>query len=164
MKSLLVLVGIPAVALAAALLFVVETRIVVTPAMVYTVAQARAGMMRQPRSWAGRTVLVRARAFPLGTNCPPSIPWCTNVVLADGDALLATAPTLVAMAAGPARPDPLVSLLRHVPLADRLIRQPQQVDQVDWSHIATYRVHLSAQSFSPCIAPCINVQLEGIAP
>jgi len=158
MKSLLV--GIPAVALAVGLLFVVETRILAAPATIYTVAQARAGMIRQPRSWVGRTVLVRARAFPLGANCPPSIPWCTNVVLADGNALLATTPTLVAMAAGPARPDPLVSLLRRVPLADRLIRQPQQVD---WSHVATYRVHLSAQSFSPCIAPCMNVQLEGIA-
>ncbi len=158
MKSLLV--GVAAVTLTVALLFVVETRILAAPATIYTVAQARAGMIRQPRSWVGRTVLVRARAFPLGANCPPSIPWCTNVVLADGNALLATTPTLVAMAAGPARPDPLVSLLRRVPLADRLIRQPQQVD---WSHVATYRVHLSAQPFSPCIAPCMNVQLEGIA-
>jgi len=158
MKSLLV--GVAAVALTVALLFVVETRILTAPSTVYTVAQARAGMMRQPRSWVGRTVLVRARAFPLGANCPPSIPWCTNVVLADGDALLSTS-TLVAIAAGPTRPDPLVSLLRRVPLVDRMIRQPQQVD---WSHVATYRVHLSVQSFSPCIAPCINVQLEGIAP
>jgi hypothetical protein len=157
MKSLLV--GIAAVALTVALLFVVETRILAAPSTVYTVAQARTGMMRRPRSWVGRTVLVRARAFPLGANCPPSIPWCTNVVLADGDALLSTS-TLVAIAAGPTRPDPLVSLLRRVPLVDRMIRQPQQVD---WSHVATYRVHLSAQSFSPCIAPCMNVQLEGIA-
>ncbi len=158
MKSLLV--GIPAVAVAAALLFVVETRILAAPGTVYTVAQARGGMIRRPRLWVGRTVLVRARAFPLGTSCPPSIPWCTNVVLADGDALLATTPTLVAMAAGPARPDPFWSLLRRVPLADHLIPRPQQVD---WNHAATYRVHLSAQSFSPCLAPCMNVQLEGTA-
>ncbi len=115
MKSLLI--GIPAVALAVVLLFVVETRILAPPGTVYTVAQTRVDMIRQPRSWVGRTVLVRARAFPLGTNCPPSIPWCTNVVLADGDALLTTTPTLVAMAPGLARPDPLLSLLRRVPLA-----------------------------------------------
>ncbi len=157
MKSLLV--GILALALVAALLFVVETRILAAPATVYTVAQVRAGMIRQPRSWVGRTVLVRARAFPLGTGCPPSIPWCTNVVLTDSDSLLSTS-TLVAIAAGPTRPDPLVSLLRRVPLADRMIRQPQQVD---WSHVVTYRVHLSAQSFSPCIAPCMNVQLAGVS-
>jgi len=157
MKSLLV--GTLSIVLTVALLFVIEIRILATPSAVYTVAQARAGMIRQPRSWVGRTVLVRARAFPLGANCPPSIPWCTNVVLTDGDSLLSTTPTLVTMAAGPARPDPLVSLLRRVPLVDRLIAQPQQVD---WSHVATYRVHLSTQSFSPCIAPCMNVQLAGM--
>ncbi len=158
MKSLLV--GIPAVALMAVLLFVVETRILAVPGTVYTVAQARAGIFRQPRSWVGRTVLVRARAFPLGASCPPINPWCTNVVLADGAAVLANTSTLVAMAADPARPDPLLSLLGRVPLVGRLIPQPQQVD---WSHVATYRVHLSAQSFSPCLAPCMNVQLAGMA-
>jgi len=55
MKSLLV--GIAAVALTVALLFVVETRILAAPSTVYTVAQARAGMIRRPRSWVGRTVL-----------------------------------------------------------------------------------------------------------
>ncbi len=158
MKSLLI--GIPAVALAVVLLFVVETRFLVAPDTVYTVAQARGGMIRWPRLWVGRTVLVRAHAFPLGTNCPPSIPWCTNVVLADGDSPLATTHTLVAMAAGPARPDPFWSLLHRVPLVDHMIPQLQQVD---WNHVATYRVHLSAQSFTPCIQPCMNIQLAGMA-
>ncbi len=159
MKNLLV--GILATALTVLLLFVVETRILAVPGTVYTVAQAHAGMIRQPQLWVGRTVLVRAHAFPLGTSCPPINPWCTNVVLVDGASLLANTPTLVAMAADAARPDPLVSQLRRVPLVDRLIPQPQQVD---WSHVATYRVHLSAQSFSPCIAPCMNVQLAGMVP
>ncbi len=98
--------------------------------------------------------------------CPCLPPWHElsadqSVVLVDGASLLANTPTLVAMAADAARPDPLVSQLRRVPLVDRLIPQPQQVD---WSHVATYRVHLSAQSFSPCIAPCMNVQLAGMVP
>ncbi len=155
MKSLLV--GIPGVALAAALLFIVATRIFVPPGMVYTVTQVQTGMVHQPRSWLGRTVLVRALASPLGTSCPPSIPSCTNVVLTDSNPILANTPTLVAIAA---RPDSLRSMLRRVPLADRMIPDPQQVD---WGQFATYHVHLSAQSFAPCIPPCMNVQLEGVA-
>ena len=73
MKNLLV--GILATALTVLLLFVVETRILAVPGTVYTVAQAHAGMIRQPQLWVGRTVLVRAHAFPLGTSCPPINPW-----------------------------------------------------------------------------------------
>jgi hypothetical protein len=151
-----VLVGSAGIALATGLLFLAANRFYVSMGPVYTVAQVQIGIGRQPRSWAGRTVLVRALATPLGANCPASVPWCTNVVLSDRDPGPAATPTLVAMAA---QPDPFWSLLRRVPLMDRVIADPQQVN---WEQVATYRVHLSAQTFVPCIPPCMNIQLEGM--
>lgn len=152
----ILLVGVPGVALAAAVLFIGATHIFAPPDTVYTVTQVRTGMVHRPRLWLGRTVLVRALASPLGTSCPPSIPSCTNVVLADSNPILANTPTLVAIAA---RPDQLRSMLRRVPLVDRMIPDPQQVD---WGEFRTYRIYLSAQSFTPCIPPCMNIQLAGI--
>ena len=127
------------------------------PGKVYTVAQVRAGISRDPQLWRGRTVLIRALAVPLGAMCPPSTPWCTNVVLADHDPILATTPTLDEMAP---RSNPYVTLLRRLPLVDWVIPDPQQVA---WEQLATYRLHISPQTFTPCLAPCLNLQLEGIA-
>lgn len=153
-----VAIGLAAVGLAAGLLIVIGTGLAAVFAAsgkVYTVAQASAAMDRNPRSWRGRTVLVRAVAVPLGGNCPPSMPWCTNIVLTDHDPVLATTPTLVVMAA---RSNPYVTLLRRLPFVDRLLADPQQVE---WGQRVIYRLHLSAQTFTPCLAPCLNMQLEG---
>src|SRR5690242_11605284 len=117
-----VLVGIIGVALAIGLLFLSANRYFVTTGSVYTVAQVQTAIGRRPRSWAGRTVLVRAVATPLGAGCPTSVPWCTNVILSDRDPSLPDTPTLVAMAA---QPDPFWSLLRQAPLMDRVIPDPQ---------------------------------------
>lgn len=150
------------VALAFALVLMIGTRlpgvfVAQRAAYVYTVAQLRADMGRRPALWRGRAAFVQAMAYPLGTNCPPSTPWCTNVVLTDDASIGATTPTLVVMAAPP---DPYTGLLRRVPLLGRLIPDPQRVA---WGQRATYRVYVSAQTFTPCLAPCLNVQLKGIA-
>jgi len=150
------LVGAAGVALAAVLFFLTANRFFVSTGPVYTVAQVQAGIGHHPRSWVGRTVLVRALATPLGASCPASVPYCTNVVLSDRDPELGSTPSLVAMAAPP---DPFWSVLRAVPLMDRVIPDPQEVA---WQRVATYRVHFSAQTFVPCLPPCLNIQLEGM--
>lgn len=155
------LAGLATTVLVCGVILLAARGLFTAPGTVYSVAQLRAGMRRQPRTWRGRTVLVRALAFPLGSQCPPANPWCTNVILTDRVPMLADTPTLIASAAPP---DPLLGLLRRVPLVGGviggLIPDPQQVD---WEQLATYRVRLSAQSFAACLAPCIGAQLEGLA-
>jgi hypothetical protein len=125
---------------------------------VYTVAQLRAGLADNPRAWIGRTLLVRGVAIgPIGLSCPPnaSCPLAWPALI---DAGAGNGPTLPLVAVsvgrvlripsvsvgrvlplslGPA--DPLLALLRRLPLVGRLVPGPQVLR---WGKPTIYRVQV----------------------
>jgi hypothetical protein len=105
---------------------------------VYSVADLRRHLAQDPRPWLGRTLLVRGAAIAPGCReeagtlvlCSPQV-----VFLADpGPELAGASLPLVS-----ARPDPLLTLVRHLPLI-RSVAAPPQV--VHWGQVAVYRVQL----------------------
>jgi len=123
-----------------------------TPAgAVYTVAQARAGLARNPRAWVGRTILVRALVIRcrLVEGCvalPPGIP---RVGFVDGIPIIEMPRAAVLSQALPLQvgEDPFRSFLRRIPLLHGVIPAPRQLSP---AHPATYRVRLIVET--PCAA------------
>lgn len=133
---------------------------------VYTVAQTRAGLARNPRAWIGRTILVRGLVIQcrLVEGCvalPPGIP---RVGLVDGIPIIEMPRVAVLSQALPLRvdEDPLRLLLRRLPLLRGIVPAPRQLST---AQSATYRVRLIVET--PCAvanspASCVVASLTDI--
>jgi hypothetical protein len=129
---------------------------------VYTVAQVQAQLARRPRAWTGRMLLVRGVAEV--TVCVSTTP--------DGP-LLCAPPRAVLRDAGPpaasgslplvwAGPNPLLAVVRRVPLLGGLVPVPQVMD---WGEVVTYRVELRTTADGPCGAgACYEAMVLDAAP
>lgn len=103
---------------------------------VYTVAAVEQHLARNPMGWAGRTVLVRARAILVRDWVPPD----SLVARIDlGDPAPATSTVSLSLQWG--RPDPLLATLRRLPLMGRLVPPPQRPH---WDGLAVYRLQMCA--------------------
>lgn len=125
---------------------------------VYAPSAVIAGMARWPAAWLGRTLLVQGEVIPgnaatFSVYCARSRP-CPNVPnstaalwnggLGDGADAMARDEVLPLVIAPE---DPLLSLLRRVPLVRSHIPRPQRLDIL---HMETYRVKLQT---APCAFP-----------
>lgn len=120
---------------------------------VYTVAQLDVALRHNPGTWIGRTVLLRATAYPMaGTSCPMTQPWCSDVQLTDGAAGAGSGIALVAIQ-GPT--NPVWTFLRTLPFAARLL----PARQMAWGHPALYHVDFVRQTFTLCTPPCLQARL-----
>ncbi len=144
---------------------------------VYTVAQVRAGLARQPAAWAGRTLLVRGVAvesfwltgattsmghfcYLPSFTCPLVAPNGTTVYLAIVDDSVRPNPrrpffmvqaantTTLFLAVQPITPNPLIAFARRLPPLTRFLSAQGQVPG-GVSHL--YRIRLwSATSIPRC--------------
>jgi hypothetical protein len=154
-RALLLLLAFALLALLAAA--AVAGRMAAPIGDVYTVAQVKAGMAAHPAAWVGRTVLVRAIAYPRsGSSCPNANPYCDAVSLLDNATTATDASTLV-VSGRPA--DVGWTVLRRVPVLGPLIVPPR--DPL-WGQVATYRVQFVAHPYSACTLPCMGTRLVGI--
>jgi hypothetical protein len=117
---------------------------------VYSVAVARAYLSRDPRTWAGRTVL--ERGFLDGCPhqaCPGHEPSFSPLL----DVNQPASSVSVAWAG----PDPVLAFLRRLPVLGALLPAPQVPH---WGTVATYRVRLRVLAAGACLAPpCYEVQV-----
>jgi hypothetical protein len=105
---------------------------------VYSVAQLHSHLEKDPRRWLGQTLLVRGAVFARGCReeagtlvlCSPR-----QVVLTDAGPTL----TVAALPLASARPDPWLTVVRHLPLLGGILPPPQVVH---WGQVAVYRVQL----------------------
>ena len=116
---------------------------------VYTVAQVRAGLARNPRAWVGRTILVRGLVIRcrLVEGCvalPPGIP---RVGLVDGIPIIEMPRAAVLSQALPLRisENPLWSFLRLIPLLRGVVPASRQLSP---AQPTAYRVRLIVET--PC--------------
>jgi hypothetical protein len=130
---------------------------------VYTVAQVRTHLVRQPHAWRDRTLLLRGVAVVAGTCLPPSGPQLA--LCAPSRAVLdaADAPSSgTALPLASAGPDPLLVLVRRLPLLGGLLPAPQAAA---WGKVATYRLQLWAIPDAVCAAAtCYEAVLLDAAP
>jgi hypothetical protein len=118
-------------------------------APLYTVAQARAGLVHDPRAWLGHTLWLRGVVTEpcsiLASQAAYS--YCASreqPVLLDTESLGAAPPQpRVALRLAWAGLDPLLTVVRRAPLAGRFAPAPQVVH---WGVVATYRVRLRTMS------------------
>jgi hypothetical protein len=107
---------------------------------VFSVTALQRQLADDPRRLLWRTLLVRGEARARGCREEAgTLVLCTprQVVLTDpGPTLTDTALPLVLV-----RPDPLLSVVRHLPLRGRVLPPPQVVH---WRQVAIYRVQLRA--------------------
>ncbi len=132
-------------------------------ATVYTVAQVRAGLARNPGAWVGRTILVRAlimqcRRVEGCSAIPTGIP---RMGLVDGIPIIEMPRATVLSQSLPLQieQDPLRAFLRRAPLLDRVVSPPRRLSL---AQAATYPVRLVV--LTPCAVessrqPCIAALL-----
>ena len=111
---------------------------------VYTVAQVRAGLARNPRAWVGRTVLVRGTMVVMVFACPyggdgfkcGALRW---------EELDPDAPGPQPLILAPAPASPLLALVHRLPLVGSLMPWPRPLREGP----GVYRVQLRAPSHCP---------------
>ncbi len=124
---------------------------------VYTVAEARALLAREPHVWTGRTVLVRA----LADDCYVTEAGAHNLQCRDprptlGDPDAPVIDTLPLRWEAPLLP---LALLRRLPLFDSLVPAPQVIR---WEMVATYRVRFEALTGHCGTAICYEAVLPDV--
>jgi hypothetical protein len=129
---------------------------------VYTVAQVQALLAHQPRAWTSRTLLLRGVAATVGcwVYTADSLALCVppRMVLGDADPAAAVAPFPLAWAG----PDPLLALVRRVPVLGGFVPAPQAAQP---NAVTTYRVRFRAVSDEWCGATCYEaVLLDALPP
>jgi hypothetical protein len=105
---------------------------------VYSVADLRRHLAADPRRWLGRTLLVRGEAIAVVCATEAGTPvLCAppRVILTDPY----PSPAVVPLSLAPARPDPLLTVVRHLPLVSTVLPPPQVIH---WEQVAVYRVQL----------------------
>lgn len=127
-----------------------------------SVASVRAGLAHDPRGWVGRPVLVRGVLSSLipsprlyGYNAQP--PGFAGMLVDQGVVL--PAPGLALLWGSP---DPLLSLLRQLPLVGRYAPRPQAPR---WDAPTVYRVRIERVTGAGCALPaCYALLLLDAAP
>ena len=110
---------------------------------VYTVAQVRAGLARNPRAWVGRTVLVHGTLVVMAFACPDVGGFkCTPIQWEELDP---DAPGPQPLILAPAPASPLLALVHRIPLVGPLMPWPQPLREGP----GVYRVQLRAPSHCP---------------
>ena len=126
----------------AGLIRVVRSRAVLD--RVYTVAQVRAGLARNPRAWVGRTVLVRGTMVVMVFACPyggdgfkcGALQW---------EELDPDAPGPQPLILAPASASPLLTFLQRLPLVGSSMPSAQPLREGP----GVYRIQLRAPSHCP---------------
>jgi hypothetical protein len=127
---------------------------------VYSVSDLRSHLAKDPRGWLGRGLLVRGEAIAVacaedaGTPVPCAPP---RGYLIDPDPSLAVEP----LPLGWAGPDPLLTMVRRLPLVGPFIPAPRVVH---WERVAVYRVQLRAATGLCGVPPCYEALLLDAAP
>ena len=139
-----------------------------SPPPVYSVAAVRAGLIRSPGGWVGRTIRVRAVAGNpcvswqggAGTAC---ISWRPALLDSYQPADPGFAPSAAsALLLRSELQPPLLAALRRLPIARWLVGSPQQIR---WGTLTTYRVLLQAAPTTVCSrAHCHEALLLDAAP
>jgi hypothetical protein len=131
---------------------------------VYSVAEVRAQLVRDPRRWTGRTILIRGEIVPC--LAVPSVGEQPCAALApsswqpESPTPLRAAIDLLPVVH--ASLDPFLARLRRLPLLGHLLPAPQALQ---WGTVATYRVRLRASANSICgTGTCYEAVLLTAAP
>ena len=146
---------------------------------VYSVADVRAGLARDPHAWAGQTVLIRADVigswFPVrwvsATASRPSAGRTGLVQLLislpqPGGVLVdnSTQPPALGLPLAFAPEDQVLSFLRRLPWIGRFAPGPQRLS-VDPGQPAVYRVRIQVAPAGSCVhRPCYEALLLDSAP
>ena len=111
---------------------------------VYTVAQVRAGLARNPRAWVGRTVLVRGTMVVIDFACPYGGDGfkCTPIHWEELDP---DAPGPQPLILAPASASPLLTFLQRLPLVGSSMPWAQSLREGP----GVYRVQLRAPAHCP---------------
>jgi hypothetical protein len=121
-----------------------------------TLAEIHTHLIRNPRAWVGRIIMVRGRAMsahclwpaPEATSCPDPEP--SSIVDPSGALPLAVDAA-----------QPLLAGMRRLPLLGRMLPSPQPVQ---WGAVGTYRVRLEPAPAASCAAsPCYAAVLLAAA-
>jgi hypothetical protein len=129
---------------------------------VYTVAQVQAQLARRPRAWTNRALLLRGVAEVAGcvVDTPDGQLLCGPARAVLGDA--GPPPTGASLPLALAGSDPLLAVVRRVPLLGGLLPAGQMVH---WGEVATYRVELRVMPDQVCgAATCYGALLLDAAP
>jgi hypothetical protein len=126
-----------------------------TAETVYTAAQVRAGLRHNPRAWVGHTVLIRGLlAAATGASTTPSVPPIAvlidvpplprgvsalqlRILIYDYSGIAAQPTTTLLLR--PAPPNPLLALLRQIPVVTCLLPPSERSDG---GEVRVYRVVL----------------------
>src|SRR5579864_4507850 len=132
--------AIAALLCAAVVVYLVAGLRTLATGTVYTVAQVEAGLQHHPRTWVGRTVLIRG----LLRYCPPASLCPAEPALLDPDA--GPNDGLLAYANGTSW---LISILEKLPFADRLPFFSSPLVH-RFGGLGVYRVRLQPPAQSTC--------------
>ena len=144
---------------------------------VYTAAQVRAGLGHNPRAWVGHAVLIRSLlATASGASATASVPPIAVLIdvprLPQGVSALQlriliydyygiTAQPTTTLLLRPAPPNPLLALLRRIPVVTRLLPLSERIDG---GEVRVYRVVLLPPRHScPQKGLCYDGVLMGAA-
>jgi hypothetical protein len=126
----------------------------------YSVQEVQMGLAHDPDAWLGRTVWVRGIAAR--DSCRSLTPSLAGTTCRDWRLGLFDAAGAAPLPLTLGAPNPLLALLRRLPLAGQLVPPPQVVQ---WGAVATYRVQLRAAPAGPCASPaCYEALLLDAAP
>lgn len=111
----------------------VQTASVFSPIPAYTVAGLLATLQRDPNGWSGRVVLVSGTAHSFGRSGVVTLrpPFTLSDPEAPGGA--------EAIVLAPGGPDPMLTVLRRLPLVGQVAPSPQWLH---WGEPAVYRIKL----------------------
>jgi hypothetical protein len=127
---------------------------------VYTVAALQAKVARHPTAWRGRTVLLRAVAVACVPmfGIAPDEPLCLPAGPIDPGPPYPRVWLPLTVGA----PNPLLAVLRRLPLAGPLVPAPQALP---WGAVSTFHVQLRAAPSDACSSPpCYAALLLSTAP
>jgi hypothetical protein len=126
---------------------------------VYSVVELHANLTRRPAAWVGRIVWVQGLAVASGCQTWPA-PEGTDC--RDWRQGIADPRRVEVLPLAEGVPNPLLAILRRVPLLSTVMPPPQQLR---WGAVTTYRVRVRLAPASSCsILPCYEVVLLDAAP
>lgn len=130
-----IIVALAGIALAVGLALVVSGGVAAV-GPVYTVSELRADLAHDPQAWLGHTVLVRGMPVGAPVSCPATAS-CAFMPLGLMDPPASRPGSYLLLSMGP--PNPLLALLRRLPLVGRFMPGPQLLR---WTTPAIYRIQI----------------------